>query len=107
ADYIIGEVSLSQVIYGPFRSCYLSYIQDGRESGSGYASEAVRAIVEYAFEELKLHRIEANIMPRNESSIKLVERLGFKCEGLAERYLQINGKWEDHLHYVLLNQTVE
>jgi L-amino acid N-acyltransferase YncA len=102
-EKIIGDISLSEIIYGPFCSCFLSYMQDENESGKGYASEVVSAVIKYAFDELKLHRIEANIMPRNSKSLKLVERLGFKNEGLAEKYLNINGKWEDHLHYVLLN----
>lgn len=102
-ERIIGDISLSEIIYGPYCSCFLSYMQDENESGKGYASEAVSAVIKHAFDELNLHRIEANIMPRNRSSIKLVERLGFKNEGLAEKYLNINGKWEDHLHYVLLN----
>lgn len=104
---IIGDVSFSEIVYEPFLSCYLSYKIDEKESGNGYAAEAVKAGIGYVFGTLKLHRIEANIMPRNERSINLVEKLGFKNEGLSKKYLKINGKWEDHLHYVLLNPEVE
>lgn len=58
------------------------------------------------FDDMKLHRIEANIMPKNKQSLKVVEKLGFYDEGLAYKYLKINGKWEDHIHMVLLNNKI-
>ena len=70
-------------------------------------TEAIEAVVDYAFRELRLHRIEANIMPRNAASLAVVRKLGFHEEGLALRYLKINGKWEDHLHMVRLNEDME
>lgn len=65
--------------------------------------EALQAVIDYAFKQMKLHRIEANIMPANTRSIQLVKSLGFEEEGLAKKYLKINGHWQDHIHYVLLN----
>ena len=59
--------------------------------------------VEFIFEELTLHRIEANILPDNEQSIKLVKKFGFKKEGIARKYLYINGQWKDHARYSLIN----
>lgn len=59
------------------------------------------------FTKLQLHRLEANIMPRNKRSLRVVEKLGFYNEGLAEKYLNINGQWEDHLHLVLRNPALE
>ena len=59
------------------------------------------------FEEIKIHRIEANIMPINIVSIKVIEKLGFENEGLAKKYLKVNGIWEDHFHYVKLNTKLE
>lgn len=106
-ERIIGDVSFSEIVYEPFLSCFLGYKFDKDETGNGYAAEAVKAVIQYIFDTLKLHRIEANIMPRNERSISLVEKLGFENEGLSRKYLKINGKWEDHLHYVLLNEEVE
>jgi ribosomal-protein-alanine N-acetyltransferase len=64
----------------------------------------VKKCVDIAFMELNLHRLEANIMPRNKASLKVVEKLGFHHEGLARRYLHINGQWEDHIHMVKLNE---
>ncbi|RJE90329.1 GNAT family N-acetyltransferase [Paenibacillus sp. 1011MAR3C5] len=106
-DRIIGSVALSNIVYGAFLSCHLGYRLDGEEEGKGYMTEALQALIDYAFQELKLHRIEANIMPQNAASFRVVEKLGFCHEGLARKYLKINGKWEDHVHMVLLNEEIE
>lgn len=100
---IIGSVSFSGIIKGPFKSCFLAYQMDELENGKGYATEAVRSGIDYIFNEMKLHRTEANVIPRNTASIRVVEKLGFAFEGLSKKYLQINGVWEDHNRYVLLN----
>lgn len=104
---VIGDIAISNIVRGPFLSCHLGYKLDENQTGKGYASEAVRKITDYVFNELCLHRIEANIMPSNDRSRKLVERLGFINEGISKKYLKINGKWEDHIHYVLLNEKME
>ena len=67
-------------------------------------TEALRRLVEIAFHDLLLHRLEANIMPRNIPSLRVAEKVGFRSEGLSPRYLQVDGVWEDHLHMVLLNE---
>jgi [ribosomal protein S5]-alanine N-acetyltransferase len=100
---IIGAVALSNIVRGSFQSCHLGYKLDVAETGQGYMTEALRELIRIAFEELRLHRIEANIMPRNQASLQVVERLGFLPEGLAKQYLYINGVWEDHLHMTLLH----
>ena len=101
---IIGSISLDNIIRGPFQSCFLGYKLDKDELNKGYMTEAVEKIVEIAFNNYGLHRIEANIMPRNTASIRVVEKLGFYNEGLAKKYILLNGKWEDHIHMVLLNE---
>jgi len=106
-ERIIGSVALSNIVYGAFLSCHLGYRLDAAEEGKGYMTEALQALIGYAFQELKLHRIEANIMPHNAASFRVVEKLGFSSEGLARKYLKINGKWEDHVHMVLLNEAIE
>lgn len=106
-ERVIGSVALSNIVRGVFLSCHLGYRLDEAEQGKGYMTEAVREMVAYAFQKLGLHRIEANIMPRNTASLKVTEKLGFYHEGLAKRYLRINGKWEDHIHMVLLNEEME
>ncbi len=104
---IIGSISLSNIVRGAFQSCHLGYRLDRDEVNKGYMTEALARVIRYAFEDLRLHRIEANIMPRNAASLKVVGKLGFESEGLARKYLRINGKWEDHIHMVLLNEEME
>jgi ribosomal-protein-alanine N-acetyltransferase len=104
---IVGTVSFSNIITGIFQSCFLGYRIDEQLTGKGLATEAIKYAIEYIFSQLKLHRIEANVMPANIASMRVVEKLGFINEGLAKKYLKVNGKWEDHIHYVLLNKAIE
>ena len=103
----IGSIAITNIIRGVFKSCFLGYKLDVGHEGRGYMTEAIAKVVKIAFNELKLHRIEANIMPRNAASLRAVEKNGFLNEGLARKYLKINGVWEDHYHMVLLNETLE
>jgi ribosomal-protein-alanine N-acetyltransferase len=107
AGPIIGDLNLSNIIRGAFQSCFLGYKMDGAYTNRGYMTEAVRQSIDFAFKQLRLHRIEANIIPRNAPSRRVVAKLGFSEEGLSRSYLKINGVWEDHLHYVLLNPDEE
>lgn len=100
----IGCVALNNIILGAFRSCFLAYKMDKDLLRQGYASEAVLAVVELAFQGLNLHRIEANILPRNAASLALARKCGFREEGISPKYLCINGVWEDHIHMVRLNE---
>ncbi|WP_017415469.1 GNAT family N-acetyltransferase [Clostridium tunisiense] len=104
---IIGTVGFSNIVRGAFLSCTLGYKLDKDEINKGYISEAIQKGIEVMFNEFGLHRIEANIMPKNNRSMRVVEKLGFYNEGLAYKYLKINGKWEDHIHMVLLNEKLE
>lgn len=99
---IIGTIAISNVVLGFFRSCFLGYRIDHQYARQGLMSEAVTAMVDYAFDELELHRVEANCMPENEPSIGLLQKLGFVNEGTSRRYLQIQGRWRDHVHMVML-----
>ena len=101
---LIGHVHFSNIVRGPFQSCFLSYALDEAEKGKGYMTEALERATRILFQYEQLHRIEANVMPRNVRSLAVLERLGFRNEGLARRYLKINGTWEDHIHMVLLNE---
>jgi len=104
---IIGSVALNEIVRGCFHSCFLGYRIDEQNANNGYMTEAVKRLKEYAFNDLKLHRIEANIMPHNIASLKVVEKNGFVNEGLSKKYLKINGRWEDHIHMVILNEDME
>jgi [ribosomal protein S5]-alanine N-acetyltransferase len=101
-ERIIGRVAFTSIVRGCFDSCFLAYHLDQACQGRGLAQEAAQAAIALMFRDFKLHRIEANIMPANSRSLVLAEHLGFQLEGLSRQYLKINGKWEDHLHYVLL-----
>jgi [ribosomal protein S5]-alanine N-acetyltransferase len=100
---IIGHLGFSNIVRGALQSCHLGYAVDQDAQGQGYMAEALQAAIRFAFDQIRLYRIEANIMPANQRSRRLAQRLGFVEEGYARRYLKINGVWEDHIHYVLLN----
>lgn len=103
---IVADFAFNNIVRGAFQSCYLGYKTDAGAINQGVMTEALRAGIAYAFEEMKLHRIEANVMPHNARSRRVVSKLGFAEEGLARQYLKIHGVWEDHIHYVLLNDAV-
>ncbi|WP_067929611.1 GNAT family N-acetyltransferase [Alicyclobacillus shizuokensis] len=102
-DDLIGIIGLTEVVRGPLQSCWLGYSLDKAYNGRGYTTEAVRLVVDYAFQVLKLHRIEAGVMPHNRGSIRVLEKAGFEKEGLSRKNVLINGKWEDHLHFAIVN----
>jgi [ribosomal protein S5]-alanine N-acetyltransferase len=102
----IGNIGFNNIVRGAFQSCHLGYQLDQREINQGLMTEALRRAIVFAFDMLKLHRIEANVMPRNLRSSRVLAKLGFVEEGLARQYLKINGVWEDHIHYVILNDNL-
>lgn len=96
-----GEINLSGVQRGPFQSGSIGYWIDESVAGQGLVPESMALLLDYAFEELGLHRIQVAIIPRNAASRRVVEKLGLREEGLAVGYLEINGIWEDHLRYAI------
>ena len=100
---IVGNINLTLVVRGAFDSCALGYNLAEEVQGRGYMTEAVRAIVDFAFREWGLHRIAAAYMPRNERSAAVLRRCGFRVEGHAHAYLRINGRWEDHVLTAAIN----
>lgn len=103
-DELIGNIALSHISRGPAQSCMVGYTLDKKQNGKGYMTEAVKLAVAYGFQTLKLHRIEAGVMPHNTPSIKVLEKAGFHKEGIAKENVQINGKWQDHLILAIINQ---
>ncbi len=95
----IGKIALNGVMRGAMHGAYLGYWIDADHQSSGLCTEGIRAVLDFAFGPAKLHRIQAAIMPRNSRSIRVIEKLGFRREGYAARYLQIAGNWEDHILY--------
>ncbi|MGG4219036.1 GNAT family N-acetyltransferase [Paenibacillus jamilae] len=106
-DKLIGRMELSGVARGPFQNANLGYFVDPAYHGQGYATSAVKDIVRYALNELELHRIQAGVMPRNTPSHRVMEKAGFRREGLALNYLKINGVWEDHVLYALTAEDLQ
>ena len=105
---VVAKVTLSNVVRGVFQACHLGYSVDGAYEGKGVASEAVGAVVRFAFDRLRLHRVMANYRPENQRSGKLLARLGFEVEGFAPRYLYIDGEWRDHVLTAIISggQTI-
>ena len=101
---IVGGLTLSQVFRKAFQSCYLGYWVAEEHNGRGYGTAAVRAAVDYAFGGLGLHRVQANVMTKNPRSARVLEKAGFRREGLALHYLQIAGRWEDHYLYAITQE---
>lgn len=103
-DTLLGVISLNDVILSPMlMSCFLGYYVGQDVQGQGIATQAIKLICDYGFKVLKLHRIEAGVMPHNLASQRVLEKNGFVREGLARKNVNIAGKWEDHLTYGLIN----
>ena len=93
----IGKIALNGVMRGAMHGAYLGYWMDVDHQNGGLCTEGIRAVMDFAFGTAALHRLQAAIMPRNGRSLRVIEKLGFRREGYAERYLQIAGCWEDHI----------
>jgi ribosomal-protein-alanine N-acetyltransferase len=104
ATRVIGRVGLGGVLRGAFQNAYLGYWIDAGQQGQGFMTEAVLATTRFAFRSLGLHRVQAAVMPGNGASQRVLEKAGYRREGLAARYLCIAGAWEDH---VLFAYTTE
>lgn len=94
---VVGTCNFTQIARGAFRACVLGYQLGRRHEGRGLMHEALLASLDYAFGELRLHRVMANYRPENTRSARLLDRLGFVREGYARDYLFIDGAWRDHI----------
>ncbi len=103
---LIGQITMGGVIYGAMRGAHIGYWIDKAYANRGYTTQAVHAISNFGFESLKLHRLEINIRPENEPSIRVAQKAGYLFEGLRPRYLHIDGNWRDHHCYVKENSWV-
>lgn len=106
-DTLLGGCTLSNVRRGVTQCCTLGYWVGQRFARQGYMSKAVKALIPFVFRTLGLHRIEAACLTDNEASRSLLTRCGFSQEGVARRYLLINGRWADHLLFALLKEDAQ
>lgn len=101
---LIGHISLYAIKRLPYSSAFIGYSVDENYTRRGIATDAVNKVVQFGFDVVKLHRIEAYVSPRNHGSVKVLENANFTREGLLRELLFINGKWEDHYMYAILNK---
>ena len=104
---LIGQINLGGIIYGALRSGHIGYWISKDYANRGYMTEAVNMVTDFAFNELALHRLEINIRPENEPSIRVAEKCGYLYEGLRPRYLHIDGAWRDHHCFVRENNAIK
>lgn len=108
---LIGMFALNEIVRGVFQNAYAGWQVSADRSRQGFGTEGVRALLGVAFDHapdgLGLHRVQANIMPTNAPSLRIAEKVGFREEGHALRYLRIAGRWEDHVMFALTREEVE
>ena len=102
-ESFIGQITLGGVVLGAYRGAHIGYWIDQRHANRGYTTRAVTALTNFAFTEIRLHRIEINLRPENVASRKVAEKCGYTLEGVRPRYLHIAGEWRDHLTFVAEN----
>ena len=97
----VGECNLNNISRGALQSANIGYWVDELYAGLGLTGEAVVGVLAYAFETIGLHRVEIAIVPRNTPSLRVVQKLGLRSEGIAARFIEINGVWEDHCRFAM------
>jgi ribosomal-protein-alanine N-acetyltransferase len=103
---IVGGIVLSNVIRGALQSANVGYYVAEKHNGRGIATEAVRQVVRFAFEEIGLHRVEAGVMPHNPRSMRVLEKAGFTRIGFAPHYLKLRGGWKDHHLFQITSEDI-
>lgn len=104
---IAGSINITNIVYRVFQSGSIGYAAFAPSAGKGYMSEGLGLAVRYAFEDLRLHRLEANIQPGNEASLRLARRSGFRKEGYSPAFLFLNGAWRDHERWAITREMVD
>jgi ribosomal-protein-alanine N-acetyltransferase len=105
-EQFIGQITLGGITYGAGRMAFIGYWIDQRFANRGYTTRSVKALTEYGFNQLLLHRIEISMRPENDASKRVAEKSGYYFEGTKLRYLHIDGAWRDHLAFVKENPAV-
>ena len=103
-DQVAGAVTVGAVTRGAFDSAYVGYWMDERYAGRGVMTTALALVLDHCFGPVRLHRVEANVRPENEASLRVLAKLGFAAEGRHRRFLFIDEQWRDHLSFALLRE---
>ena len=101
---LVGRIAFSHISRAAWQNAVMGYFIDSDQNGNGFATEAARLALRFAFEHAGLHRVQAGVMPRNIPSIRVVQKTGMRDEGTALRYLEINGVWEDHTIFAITRE---
>ncbi len=104
---IAGQLNVANVLYGSVSNAVIGYWVSPAVAGRGVAPTAVALVTDYLFNQVGLHRVEIAIRPENVASLRVVQKLGFRFEGLKERYIHINGDWRDHYVFALTREEVD
>ena len=102
----VGQITLGGISFGAARQAFIGYWVDRRFANQGITTQAVMGLTQYAFKELKLHRIEINMRPENAASQRVAEKAGYAFEGIRNLYLHIDGDWRDHKIFVKENPEI-
>ncbi len=102
----VGQVTVGSIVRGSAGTAYVGYWIEARYAGFGIMPTALALVVDHCFGPAGLHRIEANIRPENVASRRVVEKLGFREEGMRLRYLHVDGAWQDHVSYAITKEDV-
>ena len=102
----VGQITLGGIAFGAYRGGHIGYWIDQRLANNGLTTRAVKALTKYAFDEMKLHRIEINLRPENGASQRVAQKAGYKLEGERARFLHIDGDWRDHITFVAENPRI-
>ena len=105
-DEIVGQLNVANILHGSVSSCVIGYWIDPDVAGLGITPIAVALAIDYLFNIVGLHRVEIDIRPENKASIRVVEKLGMRLEGVKKGYIHINNNWRDHNIYALLSDEV-
>ncbi len=98
---LAGQITVANINFGSTRSAYIGYWIGEQFAGKGYTPLAVAMAIDYCFKKIRLHRIEIAIRPENQKSLRVVEKLGLRNEGIRPKFLHINGEWRDHVIYAI------
>jgi ribosomal-protein-alanine N-acetyltransferase len=105
-DRLVGQMTASNVIRGALRSCSIGYWIDSAVAGRGITPTALALLIDHCLTDARLHRVEVNIRPENQASLRVVEKLGLRREGYHERFLDIDGGWRDHLSFAITTEEI-